>query len=405
SKASTTKRESVASSPEAPVAGSPSPELHSLEFERESSTDEVINSVRCLYFGRSFIINNIVTTPTLWVGTSNGSIYIYTITLPATGCRTSDAVTCQLGKEIQLKHQAPILGIQIVDHSGYPLPDPLDVQYQRSKPADLTGSHRVLVCTEEQIKVFTLPSMKPFCKNKITLTEGYHISKVGFSTFPKRSDPKVCEYCAICLSDSNGITLYSIPELRRFISYNYCCLESLDIFSKTVFAQNGLMVCLIFPSEFEIISLSTSTTGKPVCQIEIPVNAMDAISSLDKIVLMPNICLKNSKLDLVDDSSLAESIDPQMQNELNDIEDLTEQARFSPMVSRDRASFQLVEIEAEVHENIAAEVQDNAVSLNGDVQQQQVRKAPLAVIEELNSSEESHLNLINNVSRRNDHVS
>lgn len=37
------------------------------------------------------------------------------------------------------------------------------------------------------LQVFTLPSMKPFCKNKITMTEGYHISKVGFSTFPNKA--------------------------------------------------------------------------------------------------------------------------------------------------------------------------------------------------------------------------
>lgn len=59
-----------------------------------------------------------------------------------------------LGKEVQMKHQAPVLGVRVVDHRGYPIPDPTDVHYQRSKPADLTGSHRVLICTEEQIKVY-----------------------------------------------------------------------------------------------------------------------------------------------------------------------------------------------------------------------------------------------------------
>lgn len=54
---------------------------------------------------------------------------------------------------MQLKHQAPVLGVQIVDHRGYPLPDPTDVQYQRAKPADLCGTHKVVICTEEQIKV------------------------------------------------------------------------------------------------------------------------------------------------------------------------------------------------------------------------------------------------------------
>lgn len=50
-----------------------------------------------MYFPPLFIITDVITTPTLWVGTSNGSIYIYTITMPASDCRTSDLVVCQLG--------------------------------------------------------------------------------------------------------------------------------------------------------------------------------------------------------------------------------------------------------------------------------------------------------------------
>lgn len=53
------KRESFASSPDPTLASSPSPELNSFDADRESQcTDDIINSVQCLYFAQSFIINS-----------------------------------------------------------------------------------------------------------------------------------------------------------------------------------------------------------------------------------------------------------------------------------------------------------------------------------------------------------
>ncbi|XP_071034522.1 lethal(2) giant larvae protein homolog 1 isoform X2 [Parasteatoda tepidariorum] len=360
------KRESFTASPDPTLASSTSAELRAFDGDSESHVDDVINSVQCLYFAQSFIINNVITTPTLWVGTSCGCIYIYTITMPASDCRTSDAITCQLGKEVQLKHQAPILGIHIVDHRGYPLPDPLDVQCQRLKPADLCGSHRVVVCTEEQIKVFTLPSMKTFCKNKISMIEGYHICKVGFCSFPNRTDPKTYECCVLTLSRSSGITLYSTPELKKFISFNYCSLEDNEYLHKAYLLNSGLLVCLNSMSEFEIVSLSASIIAKPVCKIELPEGARKPFRPLESIVLeMQNIAPQRR---LSNTSSLRNND----QNDTTDAENLSNRNR---------------------------ELQNQNGGSSETVSQQQLQRAPLAIIEELNSSDESHLNLSSNPPR------
>ncbi|GIY11100.1 lethal(2) giant larvae protein homolog 1 [Caerostris darwini] len=387
---SSSKRESFTSSPDPTLGSSISPELRS--FDGESHMNDVINSVQCLYFAQSFIINNVITTPTLWVGTSSGCIYIYTITMPANDCRTSDAVTCQLGKEVQMKHQASVLGIRVVDHRGYPLPDPTDVQYQRAKPADLCGSHRVIICTEEQIKVFTLPSMKPFCKNKITLTEGYHISKVGFSSFPNKNDAKTCENCVLCLSRLNGISLYNIPELKKYFSYNFCSSEDIDFLPKTVILNNGLIVCLASLSEFEIISLSTANTTKAVCKIELPEGAREPSKPLENIVLdIQNYELHNGQQSSEVHNNLADSTDPEVQNELNDIEDEAEQARRSSVASGRRQPSNLADI-AEDHSNRNADMTNRDSYAAVDNVLQQIQRAPLAIIEELNSSGEDHFN-------------
>lgn len=58
---------------------------------------QIFLSLVCEFIYLFISLIDVITTPTLWVGTSNGSIYIYTITMPANDCRTSDLVACQLG--------------------------------------------------------------------------------------------------------------------------------------------------------------------------------------------------------------------------------------------------------------------------------------------------------------------
>lgn len=56
-------------------------------------------------------------------------------------------------KEVHLRHRAPVVAIFIVDRDGRPLPAPLEVQKELAKAPDMTGGHRVLVCSQEQLKV------------------------------------------------------------------------------------------------------------------------------------------------------------------------------------------------------------------------------------------------------------
>ena len=44
---------------------------------------------------------------------------------------------------------------------------------------------RVLICSEEQFKVFNLPNMKPFCKFKLTAQEGLRAKKISITQFLK----------------------------------------------------------------------------------------------------------------------------------------------------------------------------------------------------------------------------
>lgn len=124
-------------------------------------------------------------SPSLWVGTNAGCVLIHQLTVPSGAKRDSDAVKCILGKkplsdnvghcngsllqvghlachllclfvivkEIQLQHRAPVISVCVLDRNCQPLPAPFEVQHERSRPADMSGHHQVLIVSEEQFKV------------------------------------------------------------------------------------------------------------------------------------------------------------------------------------------------------------------------------------------------------------
>lgn len=90
-------------------------------------------------------------TATMWAGTNNGTVFVFTVTIPSGTRRTEEDVSCQLGKEIQLKHRAPVIAIAVIDGSNSPLPDPHEVEKGNTKQQE--SPHRVIICSEEQFKV------------------------------------------------------------------------------------------------------------------------------------------------------------------------------------------------------------------------------------------------------------
>ncbi|XP_076312223.1 lethal(2) giant larvae protein homolog 1-like isoform X2 [Tachypleus tridentatus] len=247
------------------------------QVEARASDDSLGSMVRCLYLAKSFIVNNVTTTPTLWAGTNAGAIYVFTIVLPDGEKRSSDSVACQLGKEIQLKHRAPVLFIHIVDQHGYPLPDPFEVQKHLANPPDLAGTHRVLICSEEQFKVFTLPTLKPYGKLKLTAHEGSRVRKVGIAKFTSKSDENYSEYCMTCLTNQGDLSIYSIPELRRQLVQSCIKKEDINGISSLVFTKNGQGFFLHSPCEFVRFTLSTTSVTDVHCVLDLPEGVRSAV--------------------------------------------------------------------------------------------------------------------------------
>lgn len=90
-------------------------------------------------------------------------------------------------KEIQLQHKAPVLALVVIDKTASPLPCESEVKLGIHKTPDMSGDHSLVVASEEQFKIFTLPHLKGHKKFKLTANEGSKIRKVGFVDFKSRS--------------------------------------------------------------------------------------------------------------------------------------------------------------------------------------------------------------------------
>ncbi|XP_076622433.1 LLGL domain-containing protein l(2)gl isoform X2 [Colletes latitarsis] len=264
------------------VASSPSGDLSPVELkpvERQVEArpvDDALGSmVRCLYFARSYIISMQNTTPTLWAGTNNGTVYVFTLAIPAGVRRTEEDVNCTLGKEIQLKHRAPVIAITILDGSSVPLPEPFEAEKGVSPGPDMASPHRVVIASEEQFKIFNLPSLKPYCKYKLTAHEGSRVRKTGFAKFTCPIEPAGTheETCLLCLTNLGDCLVLSIPELRRQLNAAAIKREDINGISSLTFTKAGEALYLHSSSELQRISLSASKVTKAHCALNLPPNA------------------------------------------------------------------------------------------------------------------------------------
>lgn len=118
-----------------------------------------------------------------------------------------------------MKHRAPVIAIAVLDGSSKPLPEPLEVEHAVAPLPDATQPHRVVIASEEQFKVFTLPTLKPYCKYKLTAHEGARVRRMAFATFSANMDAEQGsthkEVCLLCLTNLGDCLVLSIPELKR----------------------------------------------------------------------------------------------------------------------------------------------------------------------------------------------
>jgi len=305
------------------------------QVEAKTTEDGIGSVVRYLCFASAPIINQTQFQRTLWAGTNAGNVFIYLINdvkenkenslteakntstnsetaaantstekeeTPSNEAQTNTSVqpttsvsatdkketeieeqavdekvnnltnlTCILTKEIQLKHHAPVIFIQIVDSKGNLVEDKLDNEQTDGLVT------RVLICSEEQFKLFNLPTLKPYCKFKLTAQEGAKSRRIHISKFISKSDPNYSEYSIVNITNQGDIGIFSILDLKKQINSKCTKKEDMNGISSVVFANNGEGVFLNSQSEFSRFSVSATRIVKPNCLI--------SETNLEKIII------------------------------------------------------------------------------------------------------------------------
>uniref|UniRef100_F7H5V0 LLGL scribble cell polarity complex component 1 n=1 Tax=Macaca mulatta TaxID=9544 RepID=F7H5V0_MACMU len=242
-------------------------------IEPRSADDSLSGVVRCLYFADTFLRDGAHHGPTMWAGTNSGSVFAYALEVPAAAVggekRPEQAVEAVLGKEVQLMHRAPVVAIAVLDGRGRPLPEPYEASRDLAQAPDMQGGHAVLIASEEQFKVFTLPKVSAKTKFKLTAHEGCRVRKVALATFASVACEDYAETCLACLTNLGDVHVFSVPGLRPQVHYSCIRKEDISGIASCVFTRHGQGFYLISPSEFERFSLSARNITEPLCSLDI----------------------------------------------------------------------------------------------------------------------------------------
>ncbi|XP_035619969.2 LLGL scribble cell polarity complex component 2-like isoform X1 [Oncorhynchus keta] len=240
------------------------------KIEARSSDDSFTGLVRTLYFADTFLSDSSHHMPSLWAGTNGGSVFAYQLRLPPVERRSEDPVSAHPAKEIQLMHRAPVVGIVVLDGHGSPLPEPLEVAHDLARSADMQGCHQLLVISEEQFKVFTLPKVSAKMKLKLTAIDGSRVRRVGVAWFGSSRSEDYGESGLTVLTNQGDLHVVSLPGVKLQVQYPCIRREDVSGIASCVFTKHGQGFYLISPSEFERFSLSARCVVEPRSLVEVP---------------------------------------------------------------------------------------------------------------------------------------
>lgn len=287
---------------------------------------ELSSIIKCLNLTSAIVTGNGQFSPTLWVGTNAGLVLLYQLSLNESTSAPSrlanqdnqnnelsitsnpndlsQKTTARLLREIHLKHKAPIIAIfttpdaktvnpkQLKESNVENSPDDKAIetevntdnqgvpQSNQSSPAksiatsvkvdslQVSQTPRVLICSEEQFKVFSLPSFKAFCKFKLTAHEGLRARKINITHFTKPLSNKSTQMngttnkSELCLKNSSSKNCIELSEkgcaLDQQTDNGLTELEKNNNTTSTVNNNHSL------PTSKELMNAKFGAKAKPV---------------------------------------------------------------------------------------------------------------------------------------------
>lgn len=233
-------------------------------IDRESR--EVISS---FYFCDSLSKKSeTLAVPSLWVGTSLGSMLAIALTVPSTPeQRMQQPVGVSFcGSVVRLK--GAILRMAQLDASGTLLPHIYEPWYEpnapeeererprRRRPTSPPSSQEnqdcqyAVVCSEKQAKVVALPSQH--CIFEHNITEASFVLRADVVTM-------TAGVAIACFCANGHIMTLSLPSLRPLLDVNYLPLTDMRIARTFCFSNQGQALYLTSPTEIQRITYSQET--------------------------------------------------------------------------------------------------------------------------------------------------
>ncbi|KFD51148.1 hypothetical protein M513_07912, partial [Trichuris suis] len=238
-------------------------------IEARSETKQLGSLVRFISFAHVSIVPGHSLSPTLWVGTNAGVVFAYLLQVPDEDSHRIRAdVSCILAKEIRLRHAAPVLSVYFIDVLGS------SHSTDRNDHSGVLESQRIVVCSEEQLKAFSLPTLKPLRqKYRLTAVEGTRIIKTQMVCLKCSSvDHNNSQRFLLVLTNLGVLTAFDAYALKPILSVQ--CIPSYFISGvlSAVLTPHGEGFYLLSSAEWQRFSIASSYSVCFDCSVDLPNN-------------------------------------------------------------------------------------------------------------------------------------
>lgn len=236
----------------------------SFSRSRSSSMSSLENitseAIQCLAFADTYAKRNdhSYLSPTLWVGTSLGSVLTVLISPPDPDSRSSQPVVVSLVGVTIFRLKGAIRMLSFLDASGDLIPS--SYEKSRSRPSSASrNSNRMsptlgennrencdkqylVIVSEKQARVVGLPSQ--ICNYRQQIADSDFVVKAETVTMRD-------SVCLLCYVSTGHLQVYSLPSLRPLIDVDFLPLSELRISRTFCFSNRGHGLYLCSPSELQ----------------------------------------------------------------------------------------------------------------------------------------------------------
>lgn len=244
----------------------------------ENITTETIS---CLTFADSYTKKSDTSpVPTLWIGTSLGSIQTVIFNTPPRGERHAHPVVVSTCNGSTFKLKGCILSMSFLDCNGALIPysyeswkdDSMESKERNRSQGKCANSRMspsmntqagtgdgfedrqfVVLASEKQARVVALPSQN--CLYRQQLAETHIVIKAEITTLKDN-------VCLVCYVSNGHIATYSLPSLRLLIDVDFLPLIDLRIAKTLCFSNRGHGLYLSSPTEIQKFSVSSQFCGE-----------------------------------------------------------------------------------------------------------------------------------------------